>query len=91
MKAGRVRRIAAEWHSGQASPSYALASTGAIVPGCSTELWASLVDARAQLAAGTDPQLTAEAVDELAALAEWVERTGVRGPVRGWHQLWDAA
>lgn len=89
MRRGQVRRIASEWHGGQGSPSYALASSGAILPGCSTELWASVADARHQLEQGLDSELTHLDVQELAALAEWVERTGVRGPIAGWHKEWD--
>jgi hypothetical protein len=34
----RARAIASEWHGGQASALYSLASTGAIVAGCLLEI-----------------------------------------------------
>lgn len=88
MRPGTVRRISAEWHGGQTSAVYALASTGAILHGCSSELQASLQQAQLQRDTSSDPQEWIDSLGELGALWEWVEQTGLRGPVDGWHLKW---
>lgn len=40
----RARKIASEWHGGQSSPLYALASTGSILDGISSEIVNNLCD-----------------------------------------------
>lgn len=75
---GAARRIASEYHNGQASDSYSFTSTGTITDPAALvrDLHRGL--AREQL---TDP--------DLVALVDYITRTGARGPVSGWSQLWD--
>lgn len=67
-----ARLLASTWHSGQFSPLYALASTGAIVDGVDSEI-------RQRLGVGHDPQLQ--------ALLGYAAAKGPRGPQPGWSRL----
>jgi hypothetical protein len=71
-----ARKIADAWHGGQASPLYALTSTGALVKGVHAEIsdCALLTD---------DP----DGWDELGMLLTYVKAHYPRGPVDGWSDL----
>lgn len=74
---GCARTIAAQWHSGQLSPLYALTSSGAIVDGVPAEIDAAVTETTV--------------VDDLSALQElsrYADYHGTRGPVDGWSSLW---
>ena len=76
-----ARKIASDWHTGQASPMYALASTGAFVPFLLREIEREVADC---LKAGNPES------DRLLDLYAYVlESTGgdERGPVEGWSDL----
>lgn len=75
---GQARVIASEWHGGQASPLYALASSGAV------DLDRVVTEVDMCLAAAD----SAEDM-RLRALRRYVRTCGSRGPVRGWSDLWD--
>jgi len=77
---GTVRRVASEWHGGQWSALYALASSGAILEGAAGEL-------RRELAL-VNPGADAADDAELAGVLAYLDHHGARGPVDGWHQLW---
>jgi hypothetical protein len=79
---GAVAAAARCWAGERGSPLYLLAMTGEIVRGCATEAWATLQEVQQQKA-GTYTYDDAD-VAQLGQLAEWIERTGVRAPVRGW-------
>lgn len=70
-----ARRIASEWHNGQGSALYSLASTGAIHAGTGGEIIASM------------PDDDAEAETELVQLLAYVNRHGERGRQAGWADL----
>ena len=71
-----ARAIASQLHGGQASPLYALASSGAVVDGLRTELdtWR--------------PEVPVELEPWLDALDEYIEQREDAGPIDGWHELW---
>ena len=71
----RARILASEWHGGQWSPLYALASSGAITAGALGEIEAELTTAQ-----GTDRA-------DLMWLRDYVVHEGTRRPVRGWSTL----
>lgn len=73
-----ARAIASQLHGGQASPLYALASSGAIVDGLSAEL-----DAWRE-----DNETGVEVEPWLDALDEYLAARDDAGPVDGWSQLW---
>lgn len=80
MRLTEVRRVLMTW----ARPDTCLevlARTGAILPGCSTEVLALLQEVRA---VGSRQGYTAQDVDDLGALWEWIERTGPRPAQDGW-------
>lgn len=74
----QARSIAAAWHGGQASPLYALASSGAIVDNVRREI-------------GNDLETVDVGPERrpLLALDVYVREHGQRGPVSGWSGLWD--
>lgn len=72
------------WAQEPGDPVWTLCATGAIVPGCSSTLQDTLTTARLQYAQGTDRELTLDDLDALAALWEWVERTGPRPSQSRW-------
>ena len=78
---GQARRIASDWHGGQWSKLYSLASTG------STEDDNGSTDA---LLGEIDRELgnATEGQAELAQLGDYVRQAGARGPVPGWANLW---
>ena len=74
-----MRRILAVW----ARPGTRLGSlgaTGAILPGCSSEAQALLLEVRAH---GAGQGYTPADVTDLGNLWEWIERTGPREDQRG--------
>lgn len=71
----QARVIASQWHSGQVSALYSLASCGAIREDCAEEV------SRELRVAGHDDAAV------LAALLLYVVSRGVRGPVTGWANL----
>jgi hypothetical protein len=73
-----VRAIASQLHGGQASPLYALASSGALVDGLRAELdtWRYETD--------TGPEVE----PWLDAMDEYLQERGDPGPVEGWADLW---
>ncbi len=73
-----VRLAASEWHGGQWSPLYALASSGAIVDGCAAELAECIRAAK---------KVEPADVPTLVAVAAYVDRCGLRGPQQGWSDL----
>ncbi|MGI5507460.1 hypothetical protein [Lentzea sp. CA-135723] len=73
-----ARRAAINYHNGQASPSYSFVSTGTISDP------AELVR---DLHRGLEHQQLSN--PDLVALVDYINRTGARGPVTGWSQLWD--
>jgi hypothetical protein len=68
-----ARRIASEWHNGQSTALYALASTGAIQ-------WP--VDEELKLCQAHAPK--GKPWIELAKLRGYVRFSGERGPIEGW-------
>ena len=80
---GQARRIASEWHSGQASALCSLATTGAI----------DLDGVRCEIAYEVQRLDVGKVRRDLLALDKYVlrraEQLGRIGPVPGWHQLWD--
>jgi len=70
-----ARELATEWHGGEWSPLYALATTGAIVMGCAEEVGECRRAARA-----------VEPADEgrLARLAAYVDTNGPRAAKKDW-------
>lgn len=77
---GQARKIASEWHGGQSSPLYSLASTGAInLPDVLHEI---MVDA-----AAVGPENSPGQLDALVALDDYVHTVGARGPVTGWSDI----
>lgn len=70
--------FAADWHGGQASALYALASSGAIVAGVEGEI------RRAMDASGVN---VSTARVHLSRLLAYVESNGERGPQAGWSEL----
>ncbi len=76
----QARRTASEWHSGQWTPLYALASSGAIIEGCIDEILDAQVEARHIEAWGDLRRL-----EDLQAYIEHYDLT--RGPVEGWGSL----
>lgn len=77
----QARTVAADWHGGQSSPLYALASSGAIpdVDAVRGEISADL----STVDVGTERR-------PLLALDTYVREHGQRGPVSGWAALWDS-
>jgi hypothetical protein len=74
-----ARMIASQWHGGQFSALYALASSGAI----------EAVDVSRELqGVQAVTQRPASHTAELNALAAYVRHHGARGPVPGWSSLW---
>ena len=78
-----ARRTAAEWHGGQGSALYLLASSGATHD--PRHGWDDVLAAIAAAADGR--QLTAAARRDLADLAAYVTGVGPRGPQDGWAAL----
>lgn len=76
---GHARRIASEWHGGQWSALYSLASCGCITEGTATEIRRE----RQKFAAGCPA--------ELDALLVYVLYAGERGPVNRWSDYWSDA
>ena len=72
-----ARRIAADWHDGTIPGLISLSSTGAIVPGVVEEIKDD------QAYHGIDPSER----ERLAALLDYVEAKGERGPQAGWSDL----
>jgi len=77
----QARTIAADWHGGQASALYSLASSGAITDPAGTKF---------EISRDVRSLDTGRARRPLLALYKYVEHHGERGPVEGWAQLWDA-
>lgn len=78
---GAARRIASDWHGGQASALYMLASTGA-----TTDPRYSVDDLLAEVECAASD--ATEGTAELDMLAEYVRTVGPRGPVADWANLW---
>lgn len=76
---GQARKIASDWHGGQSSPLYSLASTGAIVADVLDEIMAD--------ASSVGPENTPGQLDALLALIEYCTFEGPRGPVAGWSDI----
>jgi hypothetical protein len=72
----QARIIASEWHSGRSSGLYALTSSGAIL---------TSPDPLYELQCIARQSTTAE--DEIAALVDYIQTHGPRGPVAGWANL----
>lgn len=79
-----ARKRASERHEGQGSALYALASTGAILDGCSEEIQAALDGCLSDRQ--TDEEWEEHYV-ELHGLLDYVQRLGSRGPQKGWNGL----
>lgn len=79
----RVRELAGSWHGGQASPLYALASSGAIIHGIIREIEDCI--ATAERWEITDPYAPEPA--PLRHLLVYVTAHGFRGPVEGWSDI----
>lgn len=76
---GEARVIASQWHAGQSSALYALASSGAILKDdLLRELYSEMIT--------HDDRQSANR--ELAALERYVHIHGQRGPVTGWSAIW---
>lgn len=87
---GQARRIASDWHGGQWSPLYMLASTGA-----TKDSRYRLSDVVVAIQRELLPERLAEserlfpgAGRDLRALLAYVRAAGARGPVPGWSDLW---
>lgn len=76
----RARQIAADWHGGQWTGLYALASSGAIVDGVDNEILDDLNSILTQKGRGQDRQA-------LRALYSYVKSHGLRGPQSHWADL----
>lgn len=76
---GQARRIASEWHGGQSSALYSLASSGAI----------SLDRVRDEISRELMKLDVGEARRELLALDKYTQKTGERAAVAEWFRLWD--
>jgi hypothetical protein len=75
----QARRIAAEWHGGQASALYALASSGAVdADAVRNEISRDIVTLEVGVARR-----------DLLALDTYVRHAGERGRQEGWARLWD--
>lgn len=70
---GEARVVAAQWHGGQLSALYSLASCGAIRDDCADEIAFEFYQTGAR---------------ELLALLAYVNQAGERGPVRDWSTIW---
>jgi acyl-coenzyme A synthetase/AMP-(fatty) acid ligase len=85
----QARVIASQWHGGQSSALYSLASCGATVS--RADDWEDesptdrLLSEIAQEGLSTLGMLPEQ--EELQALASYVECVGPRGPVEGWSDL----
>lgn len=66
---GEARVVASQWHGGQVSALYSLASCGAIRDDCADEIAFEFYKTGAR---------------ELLALLAYVKAAGERGPVKGW-------
>jgi hypothetical protein len=80
MDDGRARRIAAEWQGPASRALSAFATSGAISRGCAEEIQAEIDGLGDERAANRA---------ELRELLAYVERLGPRGPVDGWHEVWE--
>lgn len=84
----RARAIASDWHGGQWSPLYMLASTGATQDGRydPSDIIAEIRDNLFTLDNYPEsvPDFTAE-WHALNDLADYIDRVGPRGPVPGWN------
>jgi hypothetical protein len=76
---GQARRIASEWHSGQGSALYSLASCGSVAEDTLLEIVREL---KAEI-------WREDYKAELNALAEYVLHTPDRPAQDGWSSLWD--
>jgi len=75
-----AKSTASDWHGGQFSPLYALASTGAIVDGIVEEIdviWR----------APSMDDIDANVLNKLPRLLAYVRHNGLRGPQAGWSNL----
>ncbi|MEV3856095.1 hypothetical protein AB0J38_17440 [Streptomyces sp. NPDC050095] len=79
-----ARKIASEWHGGQATALYSLTSCGAILPGLvgeiDRELWFCLLD-------GDVTDDDRDGARQLGKLRDYAQHHGERGPVDGWSEL----
>lgn len=71
-----ARMIASHWHSGAASPLYALSSTGTITN-----------DTVAEIQSNIDQERDLFAIEELSDLRDYCQYHGIRGPQDGWSKL----
>jgi hypothetical protein len=74
-----AQRIASDWHSGQSSALYALASTGAIADHALHEIDCLSVDAQSY----EDYETVRSEIDDIW---DYCESNGPRGPVPGWYE-----
>lgn len=75
----QARKIAADWHGGQGSALYALASTGAVRGDLVREINRDVCDPLFQ----SDADIT-----DLQSLLTYARLNRGRGPVDGWSRLW---
>lgn len=73
-----ARIIASAWHSGQSSPLYSLASTGAINADTSAEIADNMSNV---------DETKEDDLSELGMLSSYVEHHGIRGRQNGWSDL----
>ncbi|MFD9813958.1 hypothetical protein [Streptomyces sp. NPDC059080] len=79
-----ARRIASEWHGGQATALYSLTSCGAILPGLGGEIDREL---RFLLDGGAMTQDERDGVAELNRLKRYAQCHGERGARDEWTEL----
>ena len=75
----QARKIASDWHGGQWSALYSLASAG----------YVDRDRVRAEIAAAVQALDVGEVRRDLLALDKYVTQRADTGPVPGWHELWD--
>jgi hypothetical protein len=76
-----ARMIASQWHSGQGTPGYSFASTGAIPNDPTLVFWDLF---------GPSTVANSSRADRRAmnALGTYLRNAGPRGPVAGWSDKW---
>jgi hypothetical protein len=84
---GKARRIASEWHGGQATLAYSFASCGYVED--PEELIAELGDGRMSYADGETDEVVALTVGEMTELHEYIREVGQREAQPGWSGVWE--